>query len=104
MQLYGTGLYEPELERYRMWYMASEHEQNEPEYYMCYAESQDGIQWNRPMVSTVELPDYPVHNAVMLGGHGLCIIKDTGGVPAHGNQRSLWDAGCRSNFPNPDYR
>jgi len=22
----------------------------------------------------------------------------------HGNQRSEWDAGCRFDFPNPDYR
>lgn len=23
------------------------------------------------------------------------ILKDMGGIPAHGNQRSEWDAGCR---------
>jgi hypothetical protein len=27
-----------------------------------------------------------------------------GGIPAHGNQRSLWDAGCRFDYPNPEYR
>ena len=32
------------------------------------------------------------------------MLKDAGGMPAHGNQRSLWDAGCRFDFPNPDYR
>ena len=31
-------------------------------------------------------------------------IKDAGGIPVHGNQRSEWDAGCRFDFPNPDYR
>jgi multimeric flavodoxin WrbA len=31
-------------------------------------------------------------------------LKDAGGFPAHGNQRSLWDAGCRFDHPNPDYR
>ncbi len=31
-------------------------------------------------------------------------LKDMGGFPAHGNQRSLWDAGCRFDFVNPDYR
>ena len=31
-------------------------------------------------------------------------LKDAGGVPAHGNQRSDWEAGCRFDFPNPDYR
>ena len=32
------------------------------------------------------------------------LLKEAGGLPAHGNQRSLWDAGCRFDFPNPEYR
>lgn len=36
--------------------------------------------------------------------HLARMLKDAGGIPAHGNQRSLWDAGCRFDFPNPDYR
>lgn len=36
--------------------------------------------------------------------HLARLLKDAGGVPAHGNQRSLWDAGCRFDFDNPDYR
>ncbi len=36
--------------------------------------------------------------------HMARMIKDAGGFPAHGNQRSQWDAGCRKDFPNPDYR
>ena len=36
--------------------------------------------------------------------HLARMIKDAGGVPAHGNQRSQWDAGCRFDYPNPDYR
>lgn len=31
-------------------------------------------------------------------------LKDTGGFPAHGNQRTEWDAGCRFDAPNPEYR
>ncbi|HZD22867.1 MAG TPA: NAD(P)H-dependent oxidoreductase [Acidimicrobiia bacterium] len=31
-------------------------------------------------------------------------LKDAGGVPAHGNQRSEWNAGCRFDFPNPEHR
>ncbi|MDW7683706.1 MAG: flavodoxin family protein [Bacillota bacterium] len=31
-------------------------------------------------------------------------LKDMGGIPAHGNQRSKWDAGCRFDHPNPEYR
>ena len=36
--------------------------------------------------------------------HVARMVKDAGGLPAHGNQRSLWDAGCRFDFANPDYR
>lgn len=36
--------------------------------------------------------------------HLARILKDAGGIPAHGNQRSEWEAGCRFDFPNPDYR
>jgi multimeric flavodoxin WrbA len=36
--------------------------------------------------------------------HIARMLKDAGGIPAHGNQRSAWDAGCRLDFANPDYR
>ena len=36
--------------------------------------------------------------------HLASMLKAAGGIPAHGNQRSEWDAGCRFDFANPDYR
>ncbi len=36
--------------------------------------------------------------------HLARMLKDHGGIPAHGNQRTKWDAGCRFNHPNPEYR
>ena len=36
--------------------------------------------------------------------HLARLLRDTGGIPAHGNQRSEWDAGCRFDFPNPEHR
>lgn len=36
--------------------------------------------------------------------HMAKMIKNSGGIPAHGNQRSLWDAGSRFDFENPEYR
>lgn len=36
--------------------------------------------------------------------HLARMIKDAGGIPAHGNQRAAWDAGCRFDHPNPLYR
>jgi len=35
--------------------------------------------------------------------HLTRMLKDAGGIPAHGNQRGEWDAGCRFDFANPEY-
>jgi len=32
------------------------------------------------------------------------MLKDAGGLPAHGNDRKAWQAGCRFGYSNPDYR
>jgi len=36
--------------------------------------------------------------------HLARMLKDAGGIPAHGNQRTAWDAGERFDYPNPEYR
>ena len=36
--------------------------------------------------------------------HFARMLKDAGGVPAHGNQRTEWDMGQRFDHPNPEYR
>ena len=36
--------------------------------------------------------------------HMARMLKMQGGIPAHGNQRSAWDAGSRFDFENPEYR
>ena len=36
--------------------------------------------------------------------HLASLLDQAGGVPAYGNQRSEWDAGCHIGFDNPDYR
>ncbi len=36
--------------------------------------------------------------------HLARMLSDAGGIPAHGNQRSEWDAGNHSDFPNPEHR
>lgn len=36
--------------------------------------------------------------------HLAKLLKDNGGIPSYGNQRSEWDAGARFDFENPEYR
>jgi multimeric flavodoxin WrbA len=36
--------------------------------------------------------------------HTARMLKQAGGVPGYGNQRSAWNAGARFDFENPEYR
>jgi multimeric flavodoxin WrbA len=36
--------------------------------------------------------------------HTARMLKDAGGIPAHGNQPAVWDAGSRADHPNPEHR
>ena len=36
--------------------------------------------------------------------HMARMLKDSGGIPAHGNQKAAWDKGQRFDHPNPEYR
>ena len=36
--------------------------------------------------------------------HLARILRDQGGIPVHGNQRTLFDAGCDFDHPNPEHR
>lgn len=36
--------------------------------------------------------------------HMAKLLKDNNGIEDYGNQRSKWDAGCRFDNPNPEYR
>lgn len=51
--------------------------------------------------------DFTNRNATFMAWnllHLARMLKDAGGIPAHGNQRSEWDAGCRFDFENPEHR
>ncbi|WP_321527409.1 NAD(P)H-dependent oxidoreductase [Sedimenticola selenatireducens] len=36
--------------------------------------------------------------------HMARMLEENRGIPAHGNQRDKWEAGCNFDHPNPDYR
>lgn len=36
--------------------------------------------------------------------HTARMLRDAGGFPAHGNQATHWEAGCRFDNPNPEHR
>lgn len=51
--------------------------------------------------------DFTNRNAAFMGWnllHVARMLKVTGGIPAYGNQRTEWDAGCKPDHPNPEHR
>jgi multimeric flavodoxin WrbA len=36
--------------------------------------------------------------------HLARMLKDAGGIPAHGNQPDVWNAGCKSDFHSPEHK
>jgi len=36
--------------------------------------------------------------------HLARMLKDAGGIPAHGNQPDAWDAGCKTDFHSPEHK
>ncbi|MFA5865448.1 MAG: hypothetical protein WC975_12285 [Phycisphaerae bacterium] len=85
LQIYGTVLFDTQLKKYRCWYLGCEDQGkviDRPEgpvtveYYQCYAESNDGIRWVKPMVGTGKFGPYEKHNVVVVGGSGFCVLKD----------------------------
>ncbi|MBP90782.1 MAG: hypothetical protein CMJ64_29405 [Planctomycetaceae bacterium] len=80
---YGTVLYDVPSGKFRCWYTAGEHKDGIPddpdspvtaEYFICYAESEDGIHWDKPLVSQKTFGRHKRHNIVIPGGHGFCVL------------------------------
>ena len=83
LEIYGTVLYDNTRERFRCWYLGNEYKNGIPdnpeylqtaEYYTCYAESEDGIHWTKPMVGRAPFGRHEKHNVVIEGTHGFCVL------------------------------
>jgi len=76
---------DPQAQRFRCLYLANEYQSKDeapdvPEgprtakYCMCYAESDDGVQWRKPPVGPWPYAGHHEHNIVIAGGHGFCVL------------------------------
>jgi hypothetical protein len=81
-------IYDERINKFRCWYAASEHPDGKPEYFTCYAESNDGIHWERPMIGEGTFKSwettYEKHNIV----GGVVFILPPGG-PATEKYRAV---------------
>ena len=84
----GIGLHvlwDDDFSRYRMWYQCfSESDYwgaGGPPYHLAYAESDDGINWEKPALQVSDYPGYPVSNVVYTGTYrkrtqGVQVVKN----------------------------
>jgi len=66
-----------EAGRWRLWYEAYDHTyRNDADGYLCYAESRDGVHWEKPNLSLVEVNGSRDNNVLISG-------RETGGIHGH---------------------
>jgi hypothetical protein len=83
LEIYGTVLYDEQMKKFKCWYLGSESPTAIPdtpeapgtaEYYQCYAESDDGVHWIKPMIGYSPFGLHPKTNVVIKGGSGFCVM------------------------------
>ena len=72
---YTTVIYDEQWGKFRAWYMCGDGTKTHPKYAVGYAESKNGLRWTKPMVGNFAFRQYPKHNVVIRGGHGVCVMK-----------------------------
>lgn len=68
-------LYDPEAGKYKAWYtcfsVSGYFDPKKPSYYVCYAESQDGFEWEKPLFDDFPFGEWDHSNVVYIGRTGL---------------------------------
>ena len=78
INLYGTVIYEPEQETYRMWYTGYRRAAGgQVRYTGCYATSKDGIFWEKPNLGLVEYAGSRDNNLFLGDAANIYVIKDS---------------------------
>lgn len=67
--VYGTVLRDQASGQFKLWY--NSYVGGRPDYFTCYATSQDGLHWERPACDAVQDPRLPPGNNAVLLGSGL---------------------------------
>jgi hypothetical protein len=78
-------IHDEDYGRYRMWYQcfsaSSYYGASGPAYFVCYAESDDGVNWEKPLLDVCAFPGFAQTNVVYCGTHyqkvsGVQVFRD----------------------------
>ena len=113
IKIYGTVLYDPRVRKYRCWYLASESDRGVPdtpeapgtaEYYQCYAESDDGIRWTKPLVGAEPYGRHKKHNIVIPNATGFCVLRTPDDPDPKKRYRGIGGAAIAFSSDGPEIR
>ncbi len=85
ISLYGTVIRDPWSGKFRMWYTGTK-----PRNYARYAESDDGVHWEKPNVADERWVDAECRNAVMEGQFPVIIVDEDADDPMDGYRMFIW--------------
>jgi len=99
--LYGGVVRDPESKLFRMWYLAWGKHVGQPSY-ICYAESEDGLNWRKPLLKLHPHENSTDNNIVLPGWSQTSVLFDpTDPNPARRYKALLRYKGTRG-FTSPD--
>ena len=101
---YGTVLYDEELEQFRFWYFSCVGRRPSPIRlngrevptnwsFLCYATSQDGINWERPNLGQVEFEGSTDNNIIRIGTgkiEGVAVMHEPGEADPQKRYKALY--------------
>lgn len=103
IEIYGTVLFDADRDVFRCWYLGAGKDEGvfdtpegpvTVEYYQCYAESNDGIHWKKPLSAARKFGKFERHNVVIPGGHGFSVLA----TPDDPDPRRKFRGGGGANF------
>ncbi|WP_197440471.1 hypothetical protein [Polystyrenella longa] len=97
LELYGTVLFDEEEQLFKMWYLASNGIDQSETYVTCYATSEDGLHWTKPLLKEY-LTEAGEPTNIVAECHLASVIKDNKEADPSRRYKML----CHIDAPKPE--
>ncbi|MFH1744143.1 MAG: hypothetical protein ABIH23_34505, partial [bacterium] len=100
--LYGAVICDPDMKKFRMWYLAWGKHVDQPSY-ICYAESEHGLHWTKPNLGLHEFKGSKDNNIIIPNvTSNTTIIYDPHDPDPEGRYKAVIRAGGTHGYLSPD--
>jgi len=99
--LYGGVISDAETDRFRMWYLAWGKHVKQPSF-VCYADSADGLKWEKPELGLIDFRDSKQNNIVLPGWSQTSVLFDPNDADPQRRYKALLRYNGLRGFTSPD--